>query len=78
VLRVEPERRRLALSLKNVPLLDEYGQAIPEEPEPDWSRGYSTGHSDRPTIGDALGNWKHMADAEDDDEEDGGGRRRRR
>jgi small subunit ribosomal protein S1 len=65
VLRVEPERRRLALSLKNVPLLDDYGQ--PVEEEPDWSRGYSTGSSDRPTIGDALGHWAQMTEEDDDD-----------
>jgi small subunit ribosomal protein S1 len=62
VLRVEPERRRLALSLKNVPLVDDFGV----EQEPDWSRGYSTA-GDQPTIGDAFGHWARSAGEEDDE-----------
>jgi small subunit ribosomal protein S1 len=55
VLRVEPDRRRLGLSLRHVD--------FPQEPEEPSTGTYSYGGDwSRPTIGDAFGNWQDQAD----------------
>jgi small subunit ribosomal protein S1 len=52
VLRVEPDRRRLGLSLRHV-----------DQPEEEQTGTYSYGGDyDRPTIGHAIGNWPEQAD----------------